>query len=85
MGMREARQANIPRMWKERKVEIPGAEPEDLIMVPNNARYFAALGAIEFGKSEDGCVGCSGTANYMVDSTATCGENSGFYREPVFG
>src|SRR5271168_2052392 len=58
-GMREAWQANIPRMWQERKVEIPdGAKPEDLIKVPNNAQYFAALGAIEFGKSEDDCVGC---------------------------
>ena len=50
-GMREAWQANIPRMWKERKVEIPeGAKPEELIKVPQNAQYFAALGAIEFGK-----------------------------------
>src|SRR6516225_4283857 len=58
-GMREAWQANIPRMWKERKVAIPdGAKPEDLIKVPQNARYFAALGAIEFGKSEDDCIGC---------------------------
>ena len=58
-GMREAWQANIPRMWKERKVEIPeGAKPEDLIKVPENAQYFAALGAVEFGKAEDDCVGC---------------------------
>jgi predicted CoA-substrate-specific enzyme activase len=58
-GMREAWQANIPRMWHERKVAIPdGAKPEDLIKVPNNAQYFAALGAIEFGKTEDDCVGC---------------------------
>ncbi|MGA8066434.1 MAG: BadF/BadG/BcrA/BcrD ATPase family protein, partial [Terriglobales bacterium] len=58
-GMREAWQANIPRMWQERKVEIPeGAKPDDLIKVPNNAQYFAALGAIEFGKTEDDCVGC---------------------------
>ncbi|HEX8763784.1 MAG TPA: BadF/BadG/BcrA/BcrD ATPase family protein, partial [Candidatus Acidoferrum sp.] len=58
-GMREAWQANIPRMWQERKVAIPdGAKPEDLIKVPENAQYFAALGAIEFGRSEDDCVGC---------------------------
>ena len=58
-GMREAWQANIPRMWHERKVEIPaGATPADLIKVPQNAQYFAALGAIEFGRSEDDCVGC---------------------------
>ena len=58
-GMREAWQANIPRMWQERKVEVPeGAKPEDLIKVPQNAQYFAALGAIEFGRAEDDCVGC---------------------------
>src|ERR1700751_4620823 len=58
-GMREAWQANIPRMWQERKVQIPeGSKPEDLIKVPANAQYFAALGAIEFGKTEDDCVGC---------------------------
>src|SRR3984957_14893340 len=52
-GMREAWQTNIPRMWKERKVEIPeGAKPEDLIKVPENAQYFAALGSVEFGKDE---------------------------------
>ncbi len=57
-GMREAWQANIPRMWKERKVEIPeGVAPEDLIKVPENAQYFAALGSVEFGKDEDPEIG----------------------------
>ncbi len=58
-GMREAWQANIPRMWQERKVAVPdGSKPEDLIKVPQNAQYFAALGAIEFGRSEDDGIGC---------------------------
>jgi predicted CoA-substrate-specific enzyme activase len=58
-GMREAWQANIPRMWQERKVAVPeGSKPEDLIKVPQNAQYFAALGAVEFGRSEEDCVGC---------------------------
>src|SRR6201998_3938141 len=58
-GMREAWQANIPRMWQERKVAIPeGSKPEDLIKVPQNAQYFAALGAVEFGRSEETCIGC---------------------------
>jgi activator of 2-hydroxyglutaryl-CoA dehydratase len=57
-GMREAWQANIPRMWKERKVELPeGVTPEELIKVPQNAQYFAALGSVEFGKDEDPEVG----------------------------
>ena len=57
-GMREAWQANIPRMWKDRKVELPeGAKPEELIKVPENAQYFAALGSVEFGKDEEPEVG----------------------------
>src|SRR5580692_4670816 len=58
-GMREAWQANIPRMWQERKVQIPeGMTPEQLIKVPENAQYFAALGAVEFGRSEEDAIGC---------------------------
>jgi predicted CoA-substrate-specific enzyme activase len=57
-GMKEAWQQNIPKMWEERKVELPeGARPEDLIKVPDNAQYFAAIGAVEFGKDEDPDVG----------------------------
>jgi len=70
-GMREAWIANIPRMWKERKVELPeGATPEDLIIVPDNAQYFAALGAVEFGKDEEDDVGrYAGSAKlkYYID------------------
>jgi predicted CoA-substrate-specific enzyme activase len=57
-GMREAWQQNIPKMWAERGVEIPqGETPESLIKTPENAQYFAALGAIEFGKDEEDAVG----------------------------
>ncbi len=57
-GMKEAWQQNIPRTWEERKVQLPeGAKPEDLIKVPENAQYFAALGAVEFGKDEEPEVG----------------------------
>jgi len=57
-GMREAWQANIPKMWQDRKVQLPDdADPEKLIKVPENAQYFAALGAIEFGKDEEAEVG----------------------------
>jgi predicted CoA-substrate-specific enzyme activase len=63
-GMREAWQHNIPKMWAERGVEIPpGQSPATLIKTPENAQYFAAIGAIEFGKDEDGSVGrYAGTA-----------------------
>src|SRR5262250_1790087 len=57
-GMKEAWQHSIPKMWAERGVEIPpGESPDSLIKTPANAQYFAALGAIEFGKDEDDAVG----------------------------
>jgi predicted CoA-substrate-specific enzyme activase len=57
-GMREAWQHNIPKTWEERKVQIPqGATPQELIKVPANAQYFAAIGAVEFGKDEEEEVG----------------------------
>jgi predicted CoA-substrate-specific enzyme activase len=66
-GMREAWQANIPRMWKDRKVEIQdGCTPQELIKVPQNAQYFAALGAIEFGKTEEDEVGRYGGIAKLV-------------------
>jgi predicted CoA-substrate-specific enzyme activase len=57
-GMREAWQVNIPKTWEERKVQLPeGAKPEELIKVPGNAQYFAAIGAVEFGKDEEPEIG----------------------------
>lgn len=57
-GMRECWQENIPRVWQERKFPLPeGVDPKELIQVPKNAQYFAALGCVEFGKDEDEKVG----------------------------
>ena len=57
-GMRDAWRYNIPRMWEERNVELPeGVDPMDLVKTPDNAQYFAAIGAVEFGKDEDDDVG----------------------------
>ncbi|MBC8073443.1 MAG: CoA activase, partial [Deltaproteobacteria bacterium] len=62
-GMVEAWKANIPPIWAERNVELPegfgpgGRDPADLIIVPHNAQYYAALGAAEYGKDEDDHVG----------------------------
>ncbi|MBK8260797.1 MAG: CoA activase [Nannocystis sp.] len=57
-GMVECWKANIPPIWAERGVELPPCDdPADLIIVPNNAQYFAAIGAIEFGRSEDDHIG----------------------------
>src|SRR5262245_14089896 len=52
-GMRDCWRHNIPVIWKERKVKFDETKPiEELIVVPDNAQYFAALGAVEFAKIE---------------------------------
>jgi predicted CoA-substrate-specific enzyme activase len=57
-GMLECWKANIPPIWEERGIELPPCDdPADLIFVPDNAQYYAALGAAEFGKAEDDDVG----------------------------
>ncbi|HSG48475.1 MAG TPA: BadF/BadG/BcrA/BcrD ATPase family protein [Longimicrobiales bacterium] len=57
-GMAEAWKANIPPIWAEREVELPeGVDPAELIYVPEHAQYFAALGAVEQGKTEEAEVG----------------------------
>ncbi|HEU4365514.1 MAG TPA: BadF/BadG/BcrA/BcrD ATPase family protein [Candidatus Krumholzibacteria bacterium] len=57
-GMREAWQHNIPITWKEREVPLPeGVDPKSLIVVPENAQYYAAIGAVEYGKDEDEDIG----------------------------
>jgi len=57
-GMKDCWKANIPPLWEERGIELPPCDdPADLIIVPDNAQYYAALGAAEYGKSEDDDVG----------------------------
>jgi len=57
-GMREAWQHNIPLLWEERGIKLPpDVIPEDAIKTPENALYFAAMGAVEFGKGEDAEIG----------------------------
>jgi len=64
-GMVEAWKHNIPKIWEERNYPLPeGVDPKDLITVPKNAQYFAALGAVEFGLQEEPDVGIyKGTAD----------------------
>ncbi|HXK59089.1 MAG TPA: BadF/BadG/BcrA/BcrD ATPase family protein [Acidobacteriota bacterium] len=61
-GMVECWKHNIVNLWKERNVPLPeGADPADLVRVPDDAQYFAAIGAVEFGKKEEPWVGaCKG-------------------------
>jgi len=52
-GMRDCWRYNIPIIWKERKVAFDESRPiEELIVVPENAQYFAALGAVEYARIE---------------------------------
>ena len=52
-GLREAWQKHIPKMWEERGVAVPDVSPEELIFSPPDGEYFAALGALEFGREHE--------------------------------
>jgi len=57
-GMQDCWKFNIPKVWEERNFPLPeGKDPKDLIMVPDNAQYFAALGCVRFAMDEDASVG----------------------------
>lgn len=59
VGMHEAWRHAIVKLWKDRNVPLEeyGLPAEELIRVPSNGEYFAARGALEFGKTEDANVG----------------------------
>ncbi len=57
-GMRDCWKHNIPKIWEERNYPLPeGVDPKELVKTPDNAQYFACIGAVEFGKQEDPGVG----------------------------
>ncbi len=44
-GLQEAWRHHLTKLWEERNIPLPeGREPEDLIIVPENALYYASLG-----------------------------------------
>jgi activator of 2-hydroxyglutaryl-CoA dehydratase len=53
-GLRDCWRRNLPILWQERGVELadPTRKPEDYVVTPDNAQYFAALGAVTFGREE---------------------------------
>ncbi len=58
VGMRDCWQHNIPKVWEERNFPLPeGKDPKELIRVPENAQYFAALGCVRYGIDEDEGIG----------------------------
>ncbi|AGA32697.1 CoA-substrate-specific enzyme activase [Thioalkalivibrio nitratireducens DSM 14787] len=53
-GLQECWRHNLKALWQERNVALPDPEgdPDDYIITPENAEYFAALGATLFGRQE---------------------------------
>ncbi|MEE9324475.1 MAG: BadF/BadG/BcrA/BcrD ATPase family protein [Dehalococcoidia bacterium] len=57
-ALQDAWRNNIPPIWEERNTPLPeGVDPKELIIVPENAQYYAAIGSVLYGKSEDPDVG----------------------------
>ena len=57
-GMQDCWKFNIPKVWEERNFPLPpDKDPKDLIQVPKNAQYFAALGCVRFALDEDPQIG----------------------------
>ncbi|HEU5283658.1 MAG TPA: BadF/BadG/BcrA/BcrD ATPase family protein [Burkholderiales bacterium] len=56
-GLQQAWRFHLKKLWKERRIAAPeGANPEDLIVVPADALYYACLGCIEIGQGENPAV-----------------------------
>jgi len=52
--LQEAWREHIPRMWQERRLPLPeDATPDQLIVVPENSLFYAALGAALYGQQEE--------------------------------
>ena len=57
-ALRDCWRGNIPKIWEERNFPLPeGVDPKDLIVVPDNAQYYAAIGSVIYGKTEPPDVG----------------------------
>jgi predicted CoA-substrate-specific enzyme activase len=52
-GLQEAWRAHLKRLWEERHVPLPARrDPESLVLVPEHALYYAALGCVAVGRGE---------------------------------
>ncbi|MGA8037740.1 MAG: BadF/BadG/BcrA/BcrD ATPase family protein [Candidatus Acidiferrales bacterium] len=52
-GLQEAWRHHLIKVWKERKVELPkDVDPASMIVVPQDALYYAAQGCVEVGRGE---------------------------------
>jgi predicted CoA-substrate-specific enzyme activase len=81
-GLQSAWRKGLLDLWKRKNVAVPeGARPEELVVVPPMAEYFAAIGAIEFGAAEsEGVMQYQGTQaleSYIREAEAFRGQASG--------
>ncbi|MDM5271373.1 acyl-CoA dehydratase activase-related protein [Sulfurovum sp. zt1-1] len=51
--LQECWRLRISELWDEREIAYDKEKIEELILVPQNAQYYAALGAVIFGEGED--------------------------------
>ncbi len=54
LGIKEAWRHHITQIWADRDFPLPeNVDPKSLIITPENALYFAAIGAVQFGIEEE--------------------------------
>src|SRR5580693_3823394 len=57
-GLQQAWRLHLTHIWQERKIQMPnGKSPEEYIVVPKDALYYAALGCVEVAMGEPHTVG----------------------------
>jgi predicted CoA-substrate-specific enzyme activase len=81
-GLQSAWQKGLFDLWKRKNVAVPkDIRPEELIVVPPRAEYFAAIGAIEFGVAESEDIvqyqGTQALESYIRKAEASRGHASG--------
>ena len=63
--LQECWRLRIPETWRQRGHEVPrDASAEELVVVPENAQYYAAYGAVVYGLEESPEVGRSWLQNW---------------------
>lgn len=77
-GLREAWRAHLERQWRERGVELPaGVPPDGLVLCPEDALYFAALGAVESAREEGGASAYHGHREILQWSLSAAARRDG--------
>jgi len=57
-GLQQAWRHHLTKLWSQRRIALPeGRDPASLILVPDEALYYACLGCVEVGREEAEAVG----------------------------